>query len=163
MSELLHIDATPQKRIFLSIIADYDLNTALCELIDNALDHWLDGKKGNPLKIEVRINIDRQTIVIKDNAGGVKKEDLQLLVAPGASRETLQVGLIGNFGVGGKRAGIALGELVEIRTRHREGKTFEFELSDKWLGQNDWNVDVYECENIAAGTTTVRISKMRQG
>lgn len=163
MSGILHIDATPQKRLFLSIIADYDINTAVCELIDNAIDHWLDGNKESALKIDARVNLDRQTIVISDNAGGVRREDLQLLVAPGASRETMQEGLIGNFGVGGKRAGIALGELVEIKTRHKKGKTYEFELSDKWLGQADWNVDVYECENIGIGTTTVRVSKMRQG
>ncbi|WP_104494453.1 ATP-binding protein [Paracoccus denitrificans] len=163
MSEILHIDATPQKRLFLSIIADYDVNTAICELLDNAIDHWIDGGKEGTLRIDARINIDRQTIVISDNAGGVKREDLQLLVAPGASRERIQEGLIGNFGVGGKRAGIALGELVEIKTRHKKGKTFELELSDKWLSQSDWNVDVYECESIGVGTTTVRISKMRQG
>lgn len=163
MSELIHIDATPQKRLFLSIIADYDIKTAVCELVDNAIDHWIDGGRISILKVGIRVNLDRQTIVISDNAGGVSRDDLQLLVAPGATRERIQEGLIGNFGVGGKRAGIALGELVEIRTRHGKGKAFEFELSDKWLSQNDWNVDVYECEDIAANTTTVRISKMRQG
>lgn len=149
--------------MFLSIIADYDINTAVCELLDNAIDHWLDGNKDGSLRIDIRVNIDRQTIVISDNAGGVKREDLQLLVALGASRETLREGLIGNFGVGGKRAGIALGELVEIKTRHKKGKTYEFEISDKWLSQSSWNVDVYECESIGASTTTVRVSKMRQG
>lgn len=163
MSELIHLDATPQKRLFLSIIADYDIKTAVCELIDNAIDHWIDGGRTGVLKVGVLVNLDRQTIVISDNAGGVSKEDLQLLVAPGASREKIQEGLIGNFGVGGKRAGIALGELVEIKTRHKIGKTFEFELSDKWLGHSDWNVDVRECKSIAENTTTVRISKMRQG
>ena len=120
MSELIHIDATPQKRLFLSIIADYDIKTAICELVDNAIDHWIDGGRKSTLKVGVRVNLDRQTIVISDNAGGVSKDDLQLLVAPGASRETIQEGLIGNFGVGGKRAGIALGELVEIKTRHKQ-------------------------------------------
>jgi hypothetical protein len=32
------VDAIPSKRVFLSIIADYDLNRSVCELIDNALD-----------------------------------------------------------------------------------------------------------------------------
>jgi LytS/YehU family sensor histidine kinase len=111
MSELIHIDATPQKRLFLSIIADYDIKTAVCELVDNAIDHWIDGGRTTGLKVGIRVNLDRQTIVISDNAGGVSRDDLQLLVAPGATRERIQEGLIGNFGVGGKRAGIALGEL----------------------------------------------------
>ncbi len=33
------LDATLEKRIFLSIISEYDLKRALCELIDNAIDH----------------------------------------------------------------------------------------------------------------------------
>ncbi len=36
--EIETIDATPNKRIYRSIIADYDLKTAICELVDNALD-----------------------------------------------------------------------------------------------------------------------------
>jgi len=122
MPSPIYVDATPQKRLFLSMIADYDLNTAVCELVDNAIDHWIDGGKDQALKIDLRVNQDRQTIVVSDNAGGVKRGDLQLLVAPGASRETVQEGLIGNFGVGGKRAGIALGESVEIKTRYKKGR-----------------------------------------
>lgn len=160
---LIHLDATPQKRLFLSIIADYDINTAVSELIDNAIDHWLDGGKELDLKVDVRVNLDRQAIVISDNAGGVRQSDLQLLVAPGATREKIQEGLIGNFGVGGKRAGIALGESVWIQTRYKKGRTFEFEISDRWLSQDGWGVDVYECENITPGSTVVRISQMRQG
>lgn len=32
------IEAIPSKRLFLSIIADYDLNRSICELVDNAPD-----------------------------------------------------------------------------------------------------------------------------
>ena len=38
---LATIDGTPKKRLFLSIISDYDLKTGLCELVDNAIDHWI--------------------------------------------------------------------------------------------------------------------------
>ena len=34
------VDGTPEKRLFLSIISDYDLRTGLCELVDNAIDPW---------------------------------------------------------------------------------------------------------------------------
>lgn len=37
-TEIDTIDGTPSKRIYRSIIADYDLNTAICELIDNSID-----------------------------------------------------------------------------------------------------------------------------
>jgi len=43
--QLEMIDGTPKKRLFLSIISDYDLPTGLCELIDNALDLWITNEK----------------------------------------------------------------------------------------------------------------------
>jgi hypothetical protein len=45
------IDATPNKRIYRSIIADYDLNTGISELIDNAIDVWSTLTGGPDLKI----------------------------------------------------------------------------------------------------------------
>lgn len=54
MSEIIHIDATPQKRLFLSIIADYDINTAVCDLIDNAIDHWIDGRRDGNRRLQTR-------------------------------------------------------------------------------------------------------------
>ncbi len=79
------VDGTPSKRLFLSIISDYDLKTGLCELIDNALDQWMnDGKKG-PLLIDVSLNVARQTISVADNGGGVDEANVRLLIAPGAT------------------------------------------------------------------------------
>jgi hypothetical protein len=37
-TEVEQVDATPTKRLFLSIIADYDITRSISELIDNALD-----------------------------------------------------------------------------------------------------------------------------
>ena len=51
--EIGPIDGTPEKRMFWSIISDYDLKTGLCELIDNAIDVWLRDHKSKPPKIEV--------------------------------------------------------------------------------------------------------------
>ena len=45
-TEVTKIDAKPSKRIYRSIIVDYDLNKSICELIDNAIDLWVkNGKK----------------------------------------------------------------------------------------------------------------------
>lgn len=66
------VEATPSKRLFLSIIADYDLQRAMCELIDNAIDVWIRNDKIGSVRIEVSLDIDQQTIVVSDNAGGLK-------------------------------------------------------------------------------------------
>lgn len=157
------IDGTPKKRLFLSIISDYDLKMGLCELIDNALDFWLIGNKKVKLKISVVLDSDRQFIQVQDNAGGVSEEDAELLIAPGASRDNTGQALIGIFGVGGKRAGVALGELVEIRTRRGKGKSIEIDLTKEWIESPNWDLDIYEVPEIDPGTTIVGITKVRQG
>ncbi|MEX5579865.1 ATP-binding protein [Pseudophaeobacter sp. A-200-2] len=157
------VDGTPQKRLFRSIIADYGLLTSICELIDNAIDHWTASGRQRTLLIQLFLNADRQLIAIRDNAGGVPRSDIQLLVSPGASRDEAGHQFIGNFGVGGKRAGIALGQRVEVTSRHGEGETLRFVLSDDWLTQDTWEVEVERVPEIEPGSTNVSISSLRQG
>ncbi|MEO5707481.1 MAG: ATP-binding protein [Alteraurantiacibacter sp.] len=156
------IDGTPEKHIFRGMIADYDLQTGLCELLDNALDYWAANKRKSKLKIEVSLESDRQIITVKDNAGGVKEADLRLLIAPGASRGSSSENLIGIFGVGGKRAGVALGELVEIRTRHKNEATHKIRIDEDWLQTESWDINYDECPAIGTGCTIVEVSKLRQ-
>lgn len=157
------IDGTPKKRMFLSIISDYDLKTGLCELIDNALDFWMSSEKNTKLTIRVILDSDRQFIRVSDNAGGVSEDQVELLIAPGASRNDMGDALIGVFGVGGKRAGIALGELVEIRTRYKNGKSIQIDLTNEWIESPSWDLEIYEVPEIEPGSTTVDITKVRQG
>jgi hypothetical protein len=160
---LTTVDGTPKKRLFLSIISDYDLKTGLCELIDNAIDFWVSADKATKLTIRVLLDPDRQFIQVHDNAGGVREDQAELLIAPGATRDDTGHALIGIFGVGGKRAGVALGELVEIRTRHNKGKSIQIDLTKEWIESPSWDLDIYEVPEIAPGTTTVDITKVRQG
>lgn len=157
------VDGTPQKRIFRSIIADYDLETSIMELIDNAIDHWTAQRRKQSLEINVILNVDRQIITVRDNAGGVPSDKIDLLIVPGASRENDGFEFIGNFGVGGKRAGIALGQTVVVTSRYGTGETYKFELSDDWLENDNWNVEVEPASEIEEGTTQVSISSVRQG
>jgi len=64
------LDAVPSKRLFLSIIADYDLNRSICELVDNGLDVWVRAGRKKPISIDVEVNLDQKTITVRDNAGG---------------------------------------------------------------------------------------------
>jgi hypothetical protein len=161
-TELDVIDGTPEKRLFLSIISDYDLCTGLCELIDNALDLWVENEAKGKLHIEVTLDPARQLITVKDNAGGVGEGQLRLLIAPGATRNQSGAEIIGTFGVGGKRAGVALGELVEIRTRYKKEKSLQIDINKEWLASDDWHLAAYEIPDIDPGTTSVSISQLRQ-
>jgi hypothetical protein len=156
------IDGTPVKRMFWSIISDYDLKTGLCELVDNAIDLWTRNDRRKGLNIDILLDADRQLISIEDNAGGVEEGDLSLLISPGGSGNDPRATLIGIFGVGGKRAGIALGEHVEIKTRHAKGTTFQIDITKDWLEINDWEVPAYKTANISPATTIVAISRLRK-
>lgn len=160
---VFQVDATPVKRLFMSIIADYDFKTSICELIDNAIDHWNFGGKKRPLIVKVFLDWDRQMITVEDNAGGVPKDQIAFLVQPGASRQIVDQELIGNFGVGGKRAGVALGSRTEVTTQHGNGVAHKFVLDDDWLSKESWNVEIEEISSFSEGTTKVRISELRQG
>ena len=156
------IDGTPVKRMFWSIISDYDLKTSVCELVDNALDLWTSNGRPRPLAVDVVLEAQRQLIVITDDAGGIKEEELRLLVVPGGSKNSPQAVLIGIFGVGGKRACIALGEHVEIKTRFKRDKTFQLDITKDWLEIDQWEIPVYTTGNIEPGTTSVAISRLRK-
>jgi hypothetical protein len=162
MKELVaRIDATPEKRLYHSIIADYDLNRAISELIDNAIDVAIRSKKLSELKVSVDIDPDRQTIVVRDNAGGLRREELALLISPGRSGSDLYDETIGLFGVGAKRAVVALASSISITTRHQSGKTFRIEYDDEWLGDSDWHLNYYEVDSIPEGETLIDLARPR--
>lgn len=160
-TEVGKLDATPSKRLFLSIIADYDLNKSICELVDNALDVWSkDGRKQN-IKIDIQLNERQQTISVEDNAGGLPESELRYIIGPGLSGNAATDDTIGIFGVGTKRAVVALAQEIKIKTRHKKHTTFEIDIDDTWLENDDWELPVYECDNIREGTTVIELQRLR--
>jgi hypothetical protein len=156
------INATPSKRLYLSIIADYDLNKAVCELIDNALDIWVLGGRVSGLRVDIRLDENQQRVHVSDNAGGIKKTDLHFIVAPGYTGNPEHQDIIGMFGVGTKRAVVALAQEVRIRTRHGS-ETYQIEFNDEWIRESeDWVLPVYKVDNIERGTTEIELTKLRK-
>ena len=159
--EVGHISAIPSKRLFLSIIADYDLNRSICELIDNALDIWIRDGRNKPLEILIDLNGEQQTIRISDNAGGVAREQLPFIVGPGQTANLPTEEIIGIFGVGTKRAVVALAQDIRITTRHGEDRTLRVEFDESWLKSEDWELPFYEVDEIAEGTTVIDLQRLR--
>lgn len=159
--EIDKINAVPSKRIFLSIIADYDLNRSICELIDNALDIWVKSGKKQALEVQISLDKDRQLISVSDNAGGIKESELHLIVGPGQTSNLPTDETIGIFGVGSKRAVVALSEDIKIITRYGKDKTCSLEFDENWLKSDDWELPVYEVDDIAEGTTIIELQRLR--
>lgn len=157
------VNATPSKRIFLSIIADYDLYKGICELIDNAIDMWFKNNKSGRLNIEILLDKNQQIIQVKDNAGGIKKSDLKAVVSPGTTLNIPSERTIGIFGVGTKRAVVALAQNTKILSRYNNGDVYGVEFDDSWLQSEDWHLPVYKYDvDIDEGTTIVELSYLRQ-
>lgn len=161
-TEIGPVNGTPDKRMYWSIISDYGLKTGLCELVDNAIDRWTIANQKQPLTINIALDANRQLISVNDNAGGVREDQLRLLLAPGGSMNDPNAEVIGIFGVGSKRAGIALGERVEIRTRFRKKRSLQLDITAEWLESEDWTMNYYAIPDITPGTTQVEISHLRK-
>jgi hypothetical protein len=156
------LDAIPSKRLFLSIIADYNLERSICELVDNGLDVWVRAGRKRPVTICVKLNVEQQTITVKDDAGGLRKDDLAFVVAPGQTGTQPSDETIGIFGVGTKRAVVALAQDIKITTRFPKEKTHRIEFDDAWIGNDDdWNLNVYQVDDIDVGTTIVELQRLR--
>jgi len=155
------ISAIPSKRIYRSIIADYDLSKAICELIDNAVDQWvLDGKE-TPLAVRIELNCDQQTIRVSDNACGVEKEKLPFIVGPGQTGNDPTERIIGIFGVGTKRAVVALSQDIRITTRYKDQETYRLEYDDEWLMSEGWELPLYRVDPIEESTTIIDLHRLR--
>lgn len=154
-------DATPNKNIYRSIIADYDAETALCELVDNAIDIWTNKEESFKLEISVSIDTQQQTIRISDNAGGIRKEELDHIMGPGKSSSNPDAAIIGIFGVGSKRAVVALSELIVIKSRFKSQQTHSVEITEDWLADPRWDFPVYQVTNISPNTTEIEMTKLR--
>jgi len=157
------IDATPSKRIYRSIIADYDLKTALSELIDNVIDSAHRSKLNRIAKISINLDFEQQSICVEDDAGGIAPEHLAKLIKPGASDNDGTKDSIGIFGIGSKRAAVAIAADIKIETRYKKSpQSYLVEYDDAWLADDDnWDLNYYTINDISQGTTRVRLSMLR--
>jgi hypothetical protein len=161
-TEIAPLDGMPEKRMFWSIISDYDLKTGITELIDNAMDIWIGTKNRGALRIDLTLDAEQQFITLVDNASGVRRENLRLLIAPGGSLNSPDAESIGIFGVGSKRAVVALAEHVSIKTHHPEDGSFQVDIPKEWLESPDWELPAYAIPDIESGTTQIELSRLRK-
>jgi hypothetical protein len=156
------LDATPEKRIFLPIISEYDLKRSMCELIDNAIDLWTKRKR---VDLEKKIQLDdrQQTISIEDNAGGIEESKLDHVVSPGKTSNDVSDGVIGYFGVGSKRAVVALAQDIAIHSRFENEKPYTVKFNEYWITEDpNWHLAYSESNRqLSPFTTCIELSKLR--
>jgi hypothetical protein len=97
-----------------------------------------------------------------DNSGGVVVTELRKLISPGESSTTGEDSTIGVFGVGSKRAVVALAQHVQITTRYQTSNTYRITYDDEWLKSDSWELPYSLVEDgLPASTTSIQLSRLR--
>ncbi|HEC75660.1 MAG TPA: ATP-binding protein [Thermoplasmatales archaeon] len=155
------IDATPNKKVLMSISKDIDLYHGICEMIDNSIDNW----KINGMIEELRINLffdeGDNKIEYEDNSGGIREDILSMIIQPGGTERTLDEETIGIFGVGSKRALIALAGYSETISRYGSDDTFKIIIDEDWLSNESWKVKKFKTDDIEHGKTRFLLKQLK--
>lgn len=156
------LNATPDKRVFLSIIPEYDLKRSICELIDNAIDLWAKNKRTD-LEVKIMADEQQQALSIQDNAGGIEESKLDHIVSPGKTTNEIYDESIGYFGVGSKRAVIALSQDIAIHSRFEREKTYVVKLDEHWITNDpSWLLPYDESpKKLDPYTTLIELNRLR--
>ena len=91
----------------------------------------------------------------------LKKKKCEMIVGPGQSSNAANDQVIGIFGVGTKRAVVALAQDIKITTRNGKNKTYQVEFDDSWLATEGWILPLYEVEEIDEGSTIINLQRLR--
>jgi len=152
-------DLSPKKDVYKVAAQDIEPYTAIKELVDNAIDNWKRFDSKDDLNIE--IHCDNNSLVVKDNSGGLEEHEIPMLFTLGMTNDRKIKGSIGAFGIGAKKAIVRLGNKATLKSRFKKSdKGFGFEVDEKWLNQNDWNVPKKEFDDMDSGVTKIIIKDL---
>lgn len=146
------IDIVPDITLFAKLgNANYSVSEAIAELIDNSIDARED-------KVKVEISIDKNRILIEDNAKGMDKQTAIDSIVLGKSSKGK--GDLGSFGMGMKTACMSLGEEFEIATT-KSGSTEEYVISfsaDEFEKRGEWKHHISIREGVSSVKSGTRIT-----
>ncbi|PRP81795.1 putative fatty-acid-CoA ligase FadD9 (fatty-acid-CoA synthetase) (fatty-acid-CoA synthase) [Planoprotostelium fungivorum] len=178
----LMVNITPSKNILLKGgTAEYDVASAIAEIVDNSIQAVKDNASGNKLiQIRVKEEANGMAIYVWDNGKGMKADQLRKWATMGESQcddpsvqesrgkantDVGDRGFISRFGVGAKKAGFYLGKKITVSTKTNGGKWVNMiSLSQKSLNKHgeEWQATMKirpqgEKEGKFASWTLVKI------
>lgn len=155
----------PTKATLTALKSDVTLESAILELCDNSLDAWKRSSNRNDpttIHIDVEQHDDRTELIIRDNAGGIPREDAAMLFGLGRTAKEQISGSIGTFGVGAKKSLVNLGVPFSISSRTESEKSgWTYRITEEWFEDDeDWTVPVHPKEEMPPGITEIRIEDL---
>jgi hypothetical protein len=177
----LQASARVAKRFFIDLITrDITLEDSLLDLIDNSIDSLIRTRQLDitanllqppPSKIDVTrlptvdVDITTQKITVTDHSGGIPLKLAKDEVFNFGKHEPSQIGTLGVYGIGLKRAMFKLGSELDItsRTTH-DGFSVHLNVP-KWQADPDnWTIPMKRLDaasSPAKAGTTIEIQKLR--
>ncbi|MFB6143730.1 MAG: ATP-binding protein [Candidatus Nanohaloarchaea archaeon] len=157
------LDLSPSKETYRSVQSDVTPITAIKELVDNTIDNWnrIEGRD-EQLKVELDIDQDSNKLVIRDNSGGLERENIHMIFALGQSTKESISEPIGAYGMGAKKAIVKLGKSAVIKSRFKDSDTgYGFEVGEEWLESDSWEVDRQSYPDMNSGVTEIEIRNLK--
>lgn len=157
------LDLSPSKDVYRAVKSDVTPVSAIKELVDNALDNWERlSDKTDPLHIQIEYHSSTEELVIRDDSGGVERENIAILFALGESKKGAITGAIGAYGIGAKKAIVNLGNEALIKSRYLEAdNAVGFRVDEEWLSSEGiWEVDLETFDDLDPGFTEIRIGDL---
>lgn len=154
----------PTKEALTALKSDVTFVSACLELCDNSLDAWKrtsDRTDSASIEIHAEEHEYRTELVIRDDTGGVPRDQAAMLFGIGRTAKT-GGGTIGTFGVGAKKALVNLGVPFRVTSRAvDESIGWTYRITEEWFErEDDWSVPVYESTDVPPGTTEIRIEEV---
>jgi hypothetical protein len=162
MVEKLLADATPEKRLFVSLITrDISLIDAFLDIIDNSINAALEpladdlktaddyqllaNSKAKP-KVQIDISVGSARLVVTDNATGISAKTAaeHVFKFGREAHDASDTDRLSVYGIGLKRAMFKCGNKINMTSDHKEGG-FELKLDVRdWakLKQEKWGFEI---------------------
>ena len=182
MSKVINADAMPEKRLFISLITrDISLADAFLDIIDNSVNAALEplaGALNNAAdyqrllstdatpKVEIRVTLRDNEIIIEDNATGIAVSTAQdhVFKFGRPELETTSTDRLSVYGIGLKRAIFKMANIIEMQSDHKDGG-FDLHLNvDAWQAEKQvrWGFNIGTRAPAGDQTgTSIKLTELR--
>lgn len=156
----------PSKNSLLGLARGISDATALCELIDNAIDAGRLRRAGRAIRVEIELNDELGKLIVRDNAGGMSVEDMRRCFTLGSHRpdDDALANAIGRYGIGAKEAFYHFGREIIVRSMTEDAPTgIRTVVGHDWLNNKEWQIGIDEgLHDIERGTTLIEVGRLEK-
>jgi hypothetical protein len=116
------------------------------------------------IDIQVDKSAEATTLTIRDDAGGVPREDAAMLFGLGHTAREYIPGSIETYGIGVKKSLVNLGVPFQISSRAAESNSdtgWSYRITEEWFDDDDdWSVPIRNITDLDPGVTEIKVEDL---